>query len=325
MKKVIISILLVLPFLLIYFISFTGQILSRYNYLPVERIALLDDNGDELESTTIKVKKDEIFNLRVKVYPELASNKKYSITNSNKSICEVNETDNTVKALEFGEATIIITSNDKHYIQYVMKFIVTQEELEDIIIFEGLTPENRLVIPAGRTKTVAVEIVPNTTLPEFRDLEWHSSDESIATVHKHNGTITAIKEGLVEITVKPVKKPELAKTIYIKVSSSEELGKGVWFAGEGVQTGKINNVPINSIIDLKSITKIVDLPELSIDDIAYVILTNYSEDELDDSMLNEGKIKILKAGVWIKVRIKAVLNGVDYGKDSVISFRGVSA
>ena len=47
MKKAVVSMLLILPFVLIYFISFTGQILAKYTHINVERVVVVDARGNE--------------------------------------------------------------------------------------------------------------------------------------------------------------------------------------------------------------------------------------------------------------------------------------
>ena len=81
MKKIIVIILLILPFVLIYSISFTGKILSEYTHIYAERIVIENAFGDEYdENSIIKIGKGELFDLNVKVYPELASNKEFTIS-----------------------------------------------------------------------------------------------------------------------------------------------------------------------------------------------------------------------------------------------------
>ena len=49
MKKIVVILLLILPFVLIYSVSFTGRILSQYTHIPVERLVLLDEDANEYE------------------------------------------------------------------------------------------------------------------------------------------------------------------------------------------------------------------------------------------------------------------------------------
>ena len=46
MKKVVISILILLPFVLIVVISFAGRIFGEYDYIEVQGVSFLDENGD---------------------------------------------------------------------------------------------------------------------------------------------------------------------------------------------------------------------------------------------------------------------------------------
>ena len=167
MKKTVVTILLVLPFLLIYFISFTGQVLSQYTHIYVERVVVLDEKGDEYnQNEIIKINLSETFDLRIKIYPELASNKKVKITNGNSRVCTVDEENYKVTAssTEFGESNIIITSEDRHFVQFSIIIKVAQDEPDDII-FNNI--ENyQLTIPKGKNFAVDFSVVPETTISE---------------------------------------------------------------------------------------------------------------------------------------------------------------
>ena len=104
MKKIVVLLLLILPFVLIYSISFTGKILSEYTHIYVERLALLDENSNEYaEGATLKLSKGEEYTLRVKVFPELANNQAFTVSNSDKNVCEINEQTLVLTALDYGE------------------------------------------------------------------------------------------------------------------------------------------------------------------------------------------------------------------------------
>ena len=49
MKKVVISILILLPFVLIVVISFAGRIFGEYDYIEVQGVSFLDENGDVIK------------------------------------------------------------------------------------------------------------------------------------------------------------------------------------------------------------------------------------------------------------------------------------
>lgn len=320
MKKVIITLLLVLPFILIYFISFTGQILAKYSYIPVERIALLDENGDELTDKIIRRKKGETYQMRIKVFPEYASNKKYKISNSNSEACPINEIDKTILAKDYGETVVIITSNDKHYVQCMVRFKVAQEELEDIkITLDGneLNDNAQLNVGVGKAKNLGVKIIPNTTVLENRDIVWTSSNTDYVRVNS-NGQIIGIKvttEPII-VTATSVFNANIKRSILINVT--EELEKGVWFYGNEVD--KLYTIPVGEF-DLKTITKIVDLPSDIV--VTYKITIGNDPTKLDSSQLNDGIIVFNQVKTAIEVKLTATHEGVTY--TDTIRIKTVSA
>ena len=314
MKKVVITLLLILPFLLIYFISFTGQILSKYTYIPVERIVLLDENGDELKNNTVTCKQGEKYQMRIKVLPEFASNKQISIANTNWDICPIDE-NYVVTAKELGEVAIIITSNDKHNVQYVFRFKVAQEELEDIAItLDGHDLENNQSINLGlnKSKNLGIRIIPSSTALAYREIVWSTSNGEFVKINQ-NGQITGLKQTSTPITITATSlhNPSIKKSINVNVVS--ELEKGVWFVASGLQAGRLYSVPLGDF-DLKSITKIVDLPA----DIAITYKITIGKDSagIDASRLSEGIIKFKAKNTAIEVKLIAI-NGSDTYYDTI--------
>lgn len=314
MKKVIISLLLVLPFLLIYFISFTGQILSRYTYIPVEKIVMLDENGDELTENSVTCKQGETYQMRIKVLPEFASNKKFSIASSNKEACPIDE-NYVITAKELGETTIIITSNDKHNVQYVFRFKVAQEELEDIKIMlddSELNNDQQINLSVNKTKNLKIKILPSTTALEYRGIKWTSSNSEYVKVNQ-NGQITAIKETTTPITITAISTHNESIKATILVNVTNELEKGVWFVANGLQAGQLYKVPLGDI-DLKAITKIVDLPEdISI---RYSITIVTDSSGIDASKIDEGIITFKSLNTAIEVKLTAI-NGTETYYDTI--------
>lgn len=316
MKKAIVIILMILPFLLIYFISFTGQVLSKYTHINVERIAVVNDVGDEYkENDYIKIGLNDEFTLRVKVYPELASNKKVSITNSNKKVCTIDESSMKVTGLDYGEATFVITSVDRHFVQYVINIKVAEDKMTDFVL-----SKTEVEIAIGKSEEIGVQVVPSTALSKYRDLIWESEDVTVAKVSQ-NGVITGVNIGETRIKVRSkifeIDDEEIVKYIDVKVTL--DLGKGVWF-NTGTTIGKLYKVT-NAKFDLKAITIINKLTDCTFDDIYYTIETGYTSEQIDASELDDGII-IFKKNIAIKVSLHAnITDGNKY--DSIrIVFEG---
>jgi len=300
MKKMIITILLVLPFVLIYFISFTGQILSKYTHIYVERIVVVDSKGDEYEEGDyIKINKDEVYNLNIKVFPELASDKRVTISNSDKGVCSVDSKTHEVVGLEYGISKIIITSIDRHYVQYIININVVDE---DITAIE--TESDEITLTKGKTKTLDVTIIPRTTLSENRNLVWSSDDNVIATVE--NGVVKGMNVGTTYITVSSAHKPSVFKRIKVTVTSG--YGEGIFFDNESDDKIYVVN---SSEFDLKTIT-IVNIDGCTTDDVWYDLINIPTAGAVDISRLDEGIIKFNKQKEIAIVSIYVYHNDVEY-------------
>jgi hypothetical protein len=305
MKKVVISILLVLPFLLIFFISFTGQILSKYNYIPVERVALLDENGEEISMNIVKIGKNESYRLRVKIFPELASNKQYTITNSKPEICELDEETEEIRSKNaYGESTIIISSIDRHYVQYVLKVIVTEEDIGEIKIVQ-----QSVTVAVGKTSApLEIQILPTTTLFENRGLVFESSDESVATVDERTKTIFGKQVGTATITVRSDHRPEVFDSITVNVVTEQVIS---WN-----ETAKVDQ-ELNVEIDLFDLIKTI--PENLKESVKFCIKSYYTESQLEVSLdesnfISPGRIKFKQANVSIIVEASVEYNGETYSE-----------
>lgn len=300
MKKMIITILLVLPFVLIYFISFTGQILSKYTHIYVERIVVVDNKGEEYEEGDyIKINKDEVYNLNIKVFPELASDKRVTISNSDKDVCSIDSKTYEVVGLEYGISKIIITSIDRHYVQYIININVVDDDIKAIE-----TENEEITLTKGKTKTLEVTIVPHTTLPEYRNLVWSSEDTDIATVE--NGVVKAINTGTTYLTVASVHKPSVFKKIKVTVTSNYD--DGIFFDNDNYD--KIYVIH-SSEFDLKTIT-IVNLDGCTVDDVWYDLINIPTANSVDITRLDEGIIKFNKEKEIAIVSIYVYHNDVEY-------------
>ncbi len=337
MKKVIVAILLVLPFLLIYFISFTGQVLSKYTHIAVERITVLDEVGNEHEEDDIiKIGLNDTLDLKIKVYPELASNKEVKVVNSNPEFCEYDEETSVVTGIEYGITTFYITSVEKPQIGFQIKVQVAHDKLEDFDIYaygkpleftqsgEMIISTQTIKLTVGKSVALSAKIVPQTTLPIYRTLLWMSGDRTVAQVNA-NGKVTAIAEGSTTIEVKSQKinedDLEIVKYVKITVVSESEFC-GVGFDYDKSVYGDIYKVTdaqldANGYFDLTSITKIGDdaaADGVTQADIKYTINSG-SLAYVDVSKINEGKIKFTEANKIATISVYIV--GETEPRDSI--------
>lgn len=298
MKKTVITILLILPFLLIYFISFTGRILSKYTHIYVERVVVLDEEGNEYNNNDyIQIGKDEDFELQVKVYPELSSNKQVVFSNSDKLVCTINDTTHVVTGIDYGVSKLIITSKDRHFVQFIINIRVVEEDILDIEV-------NKTQVEVGRGKSEKVDatILPNTVIEDNSYLVWTSMDEDIAIVSQ--GLITGVEVGQTIVRVSSLHKPQIFQDILVVVSL--ELPKGVYF--DYTEINKIYEV--DSVeFDLKPLIVINKLPSINISDL-YFRLENIST--VDASKLSDGILIFTKPKEIVSVSISVEFEGVVY-------------
>ena len=304
MKKIVVTIILILPLLLIYFISFTGKIFSIYQHINVERVVVLNEENKEYNSGDyIKLEPGEEYPLKIKVYPELASDKSITISNSNKTVCEVSD-DYVVKTLKNGLSKLIITSVDRHFVQFVININVSQDDIQDFVL-----SKTSVEVMVGKSEKVDVTILPETTLIENRELVWESLNPEIAKV-SNDGLITGVSFGTTTIKVRSVKKPELVKEIDVNVTLV--YGNGVYFANpEPDRVFEVNSTEF----DLKTIT-IINLDGVTINDVWYSVGSGYDATAIDVSRLDEGIIKFNQPKKLIKILVRAYINEVEY-KDEI--------
>ena len=291
MKKIIVIILLILPFVLIYSISFTGKILSEYTHIYAERIVIENAFGDEYkENSIIKIGKGELFDLNVKVYPELASNKEFTISNSNREVCEVVEGEGKIKGLDYGVSQITLTSKDT-FVTFAFSINVSDDHIQSII-----ASESEIELGVGMTKEVEIKIFPITTLPEYRGVSWSSADDKIAKVNE-NGVITGVSEGQTVITVQSNYKKEVYAQITVTVSSEQVIE--FTFTGDSFVT-TLDTVNLKDLI-------MINLQDYS--NLKFTVTAGLAN--ADVSNLLQGIIKFNKYGVY-KIEVSLLHGQTEY-------------
>lgn len=191
MKKTVVTILLVLPFVLMFVISFMAKIMSTYQYIYVDKVCFAQDNkciNDPNYYITLGL--EEEYSLEIIVYPELASNKKVSYSSLRKDIADVDQT-GKVKALKYGITPITVETEDgKKTSTVIIK--VSDEAVSGVDI-----QEETIDISVKEEYSLTATILPETALN--RKVKWTSSDTNIATVDL-NGKVKGITQGQVTIT-----------------------------------------------------------------------------------------------------------------------------
>ena len=302
MKKVVITVLLVLPLVLIYFISFTGQMLSQYTHIDVERIAVIN-HGKEYESgDSFPMQVGESIKLGVTVFPRRATNPKVSIANSNPEVLTVDEETLTLTAHTFGESILMITSLDKRSIQFKLVVKVTQETPSEIRL--GNVQGDSLSLVLGQEFSVMASVYPSAVRHEYKHLVWEAvnpAGEPVISVNQ-NGKITAHREGEAKVVVKTRSTAFAPIVCEIAVTVTSEYGKGVWFERGGTQGALIVT---EAELDLRSITVLKGLDGVSLQDVTYAVTGNEAilvPESLDGTRIPDGVLRFAAPGI-VKVSV----------------------
>lgn len=192
MKKTVVTILLVLPFVLMFIISFMAKIMSTYQYIYVDKVCFTDDSNKCISDPNyyVLLGSEETYDLKVMVYPELATNKNVSYTSLKSDIASVDE-NGKVTALNYGVTAITVETEDGKKTSTIL-VKVSDEAVSSVDITEDLVE-----IKVKEEHKLTAVITPETAINKI--VRWSSSDTNIATVDI-NGKVKGISEGQVTIT-----------------------------------------------------------------------------------------------------------------------------
>lgn len=238
MKKVSITILLLLPIVLIYFISFLGRIASVYIGVAAESIEVSIAGEVISDQQNILYNLDEFdysqpIKVVIDVLPEFASNKKYTITNSDPTASDIvaNEENETFLMLyKPGISYYAIESDDSKSVNFHFSVKSIKGELKEILVFDENKSKTDYIteisVPIGKTKTVGLDYLPLSTLEVYKGCTWVIDNPTIAKLDnsKTSATITGLIEGETFITITSIEKPEISTTlkIIVKATSDED-------------------------------------------------------------------------------------------------------
>lgn len=192
MKKTIILILALLPIVLLVVISIAGRILSTYQHIEVARVVFTNDKGEEYDdSTLIVLSPGETKPTKIKIYPELASDKRVSYTSSDEDVCTVDGEGN-ITGKRSGSAIIIVRTVDGNKTA-MLTVIVRAGSVTGVT----LTPET-LSMKIGESRDLTVNVEPYAAID--KTVTYTSSDSSVVTVG-NTGKVKAVGAGTATVTV----------------------------------------------------------------------------------------------------------------------------
>lgn len=183
MKKFIIILLLILPIFLMVTISIAGRIFSYLTYISVDRVEIVDVDDNSIDTLTIG--KGEEITLNVKIYPELANNKKLTYISLDETIATIDSL-GVLKGIDYGYTEVIVKSLDTDVTDKI-GVIVSADSVESVDIY---LEEKELKLYQSYTLTAIV--YPIQLPSEKKNIVWTSSDSSYVEVDQ-NGKITAKK------------------------------------------------------------------------------------------------------------------------------------
>lgn len=323
MKKVVIILLVILPFLLIYFISVTGRILEKYSHIYVETLNVEDSSNVSLENeTTILIEKGTTQKFKIVVGPELASNQSVTINNFNNEVCSyvLVEEELEIAGLKYGVSKIVITSIDQTDINFTLNIKVTDDVPTGIKanITEISIKTKQYIL----SELVDITFEPATTKFEYRGLVYSSTNTNVVQIMDGElGLIKGVSEGSCSILV--TSKFDANLKVEIKVNVSNQKDSDVFFDYYSNNAYTIDSPEF----DLKSITKFskkfMDLypsEEERFNQFSYVITSGYNYINIEQSDLNAGIIKFTGDGI-VRVQIRMKDNPNSYIDELTIRYK----
>ena len=142
-----------------------------------------------LDRTEVTLKANETTTLEVTIKPETTTIKDVVWSSSDESVATVEN--GVVTAHQVGTATITVSTSDGTNLSASCEVTVEPTPAESIAL-----DKTEITLKATETTTLTATILPETTT--IKDVEWKSSDESVATVE--NGVVTAHQVGTATIT-----------------------------------------------------------------------------------------------------------------------------
>ena len=199
----------------------------------------------EMDTRTLTVKAGETAELSVSFEPELLNgNVRIDWTSADTGIATVKN--GVVTGLSEGETTITAEARDAGF---HVTATVTVTPGDDVVQVESVTvsPET-LTLTVGETETLTATVLPDNATS--KDVQWSSSDESIATVSS-KGVVTAVKAGTAAITATAGGK---SATVTITVEAEEIAVTGVTLNKTSVSVAEEETVTLKATVSPSNAT-----------------------------------------------------------------------
>ena len=165
----------------------------------------------ELDKRSITIEEGKTEVLIATVLPENATNKKINWSSTDKSIATV--IGGVITGKKAGKTTVTVTTVDKE-LTASCEVTVKNAETPHVSVESVNLNETSITIEEGKTKTLIATVMPENATN--KNIDWSSTDESVATVK--NGVIEGKGPGKTTVTVTTVDK-ELTASCEVTVEA----------------------------------------------------------------------------------------------------------
>lgn len=287
MKKTVILILIFLPIVLLLVIALAGRVLSTYQRIDVESVVFINEDGNEVgDDDMLVIGAGETKPTKIRIYPELATDKRVSYSSSDETVCTVDE-NGAITGVGAGSAVILVKTVDGNKTDMI-GVIVRADGVTGVT----LAPET-LSMLIGDSHDLKVTVEPFSALN--KKVTYTTSDPSVVTVSV-TGKVRAVGAGKATVTVTTAD-GKFTDTCEITVASETPP---IFFDFSGVsgmdKTG-VGYISSQTTVDLRSGLKISD--EIDPDEIRFRIVQGSDATVSKDGILTFAYTGVVTVEVFV--------------------------
>lgn len=205
MKKILIAVLLCIPFIIIATINLSEAfIVSANPSIVIENIDIFDMEGNDMDKKVISIDVSDYIDsgyvITAVIYPSIAKNNEVRWTSSDTKIATVDSKGLvSFTATGYGEVTITCASRQNKTINASMSILVTGRDIFsiDITPYDGELTNGAYAMQVGERQLMVKDIIPATAISD-KIIVWSSSNSSVVDIDA-NGVVTAKSVGTATI------------------------------------------------------------------------------------------------------------------------------